>query len=110
MLGRFISFCMCIWGIFLVSLMVVTLTNILTMSAPEEKSLLVLRRLELRKGVKKSAAFILTNIAKIGLIRKKRISAEKKNAATKEAVKDLKHHLNTFRVASRYICVVIGRE
>lgn len=37
MLGRTVSLFVCIWGTFVVSIMVVTLTGILTMSSPEEK-------------------------------------------------------------------------
>ncbi len=36
-LGRFITFINCIWGVAVVSLMVVTLNNILMMSASEDK-------------------------------------------------------------------------
>jgi len=35
--GRIISFLCCIWGVFVVSLMVVTLNNVLSMSSAEEK-------------------------------------------------------------------------
>jgi succinate-acetate transporter protein len=36
-IGRFVIFIVCIWGVFVVSLMVVTMTNILTMSGGEER-------------------------------------------------------------------------
>ena len=35
--GRLISFFCCIWGVFVVSLMVVTLNNVLSMTPAEEK-------------------------------------------------------------------------
>ena len=37
MFGRVVSFIMCMWGISIVSVMVVTLTNVLTMDPVEEK-------------------------------------------------------------------------
>ena len=36
-LGRSVTFVLCIWGVFIVSMMVVTLTNTLIMSTPEVK-------------------------------------------------------------------------
>mmetsp|Transcript_3248 Transcript_3248/g.2795 ORF Transcript_3248/g.2795 Transcript_3248/m.2795 type:complete len:132 (+) Transcript_3248:817-1212(+) len=48
-LGRVVIFIVCIWGVSVVSLMVVTVTNVLTMTPAQEKSLTVMERLGLRK-------------------------------------------------------------
>lgn len=63
---------------------------------------MVLRRLEARKRQKEEAAHILTNIAKMALVRKKPVSKEKKDSMTKESISNLKKHLRTFRHTSRY--------
>lgn len=93
----------CLWGVFIVSLMVVTLNNILTLSNVEEKSLTVLKRLELRKEVQKEAAYVLTNMAKISLTKRKikeRELARKRNWIN--AVR-FKKHAHYFKDASRLI-------
>jgi len=103
MIGRAVSFIMCIWGISVVSIMVVTITNVLAMDSLEEKSLVVLRRLELKKKQKKEAAFILTNIARLGMNKKKISNPELRDKKNEEIVGDLKRHLNTFKQISRKI-------
>ena len=47
-LGRLIIFSVCIFGIFIVSVMVVTLSNSLTISSLESKAMTVLERLSIR--------------------------------------------------------------
>jgi len=99
--GRLVILLVCLWGVSIVSLMVVTLNNILTLSNVEEKSLTVLKRLELRKHVQKEAAYVLTNMAKISLTKrriKERELARKHN--WKNAVR-FKKHVNYFKNASR---------
>lgn len=49
--GRTITFIVCIWGVFVVSLMVVTLSNTLNMDNLETKALNIIMRLEKRKEV-----------------------------------------------------------
>ena len=63
---------------------------------------MVLRRLEARKRQKQEAAHILTNIAKMSMIRKNPVSSEKKDSMTKESISNLKRHLRTFRKTTRY--------
>lgn len=64
---------------------------------------MILRKLEARKRQKQEAAYILTNIAKMSLMRKKPLSKEKREDAIKESVSSLKRHLRTFRRTTRYI-------
>jgi len=103
MIGRAVSFIMCIWGISVVSIMVVTITNVLAMDNLEEKALVVLRRLELKREQKKEAAFILTNIAKLGMNKKKISNPNLRDKKNEEVVGDLKRHLNTFKQITRRI-------
>ncbi|EGR29357.1 small-conductance calcium-activated potassium channel protein, putative [Ichthyophthirius multifiliis] len=50
-LGRFFIVIVCIWGVFIVSMMVLTLTVTLDTSSMENKSIVVLQRLKLRKEI-----------------------------------------------------------
>jgi hypothetical protein len=47
-LGRTVTLVICIWGVFIVSIMVVTLTNTLIQSNFEKKAIAVLEKLDLR--------------------------------------------------------------
>jgi hypothetical protein len=58
-IGRIIDVILVIWGIFIVSLMVVVLTNALNMDANESRALIVLNRLEAKKVVKEKAANLI---------------------------------------------------
>jgi len=61
--GRMLDVLIAIWGIFIVSLMVVVLTNTLAMDSFESRALKVLLRLECRKELRSKAAYLLTGIA-----------------------------------------------
>jgi potassium intermediate/small conductance calcium-activated channel subfamily N protein 2 len=100
--GRIITFILCIWGVFLVSMMVVTLTNTLTMQSGETKALAVLTRLELRKELKSEAAFVLTLMAKYGLLRKKPDFPGKAKTLETFIVK-IKIHLDSCKKINRNI-------
>lgn len=57
--GRFLSFLMCIWGVFLVSMMVLTLLQMLRLSEEEELAVSVYKTLEIKEDLKKSSARII---------------------------------------------------
>ena len=65
--------------------------------------MLVLRKLELKKKAKHEAGYILTNIAKLGLVKKRANNPEKQNRMRKEIIKDMKCHLSSFKTISRWI-------
>ena len=69
--GKIIIFFVCIFGVFVVSLMVVTLTNSLMTTSLENKAIVVLQRIEMKKQIIESAGTVLTIMAKLGLNRKK---------------------------------------
>lgn len=57
--GRFIGILVCFWGVLIVSIFVVSLTNLLTLSPAEEKTYSLLLRLRSKKNLKRHATFVL---------------------------------------------------
>ena len=70
-LGRIVIFFVCIFGVFVVSLMVVTLTNSLMTTSLENKAIIVLQRIEMKKSIIETAGTVLTIMAKLGLNNRK---------------------------------------
>lgn len=71
LIGRIVDTLLVVCGVFVVSLMVVLLTNTLNMDSSEERALIVLNRLEAKKKLKeKSANLIATTFRKHYLVRK----------------------------------------
>jgi hypothetical protein len=68
--GRIIDVVLVVWGTFIVSLMVVVLTNTLNMDQSEKRALIVLNRLEAKKTLKEAAALLITHSCKKYLLRK----------------------------------------
>lgn len=64
--GRLIILFVVIWGIFVVSIMVVVVTNTLLMDKAEKKTIIVLKRLEvagnLREAAGKLIGYVLSNV------------------------------------------------
>lgn len=73
-LGRFILFLVCIWGIFIISLMVITLNNTLSLNVLESKAMNLIIRLVKRQELKIIAGYILASTAKFCLLIKKKKS------------------------------------
>ena len=71
LIGRIIDFILVIWGIFIVSLMVVVLTNALDMDSNESRALIVLNRLEAKRVVKEKAANLISTTFKRHRLEKK---------------------------------------
>lgn len=69
--GRIIDVVLVVWGTFVVSLMVVVLTNTLNMDQSEKRALIVLNRLETKKSLKEAAAFVITHSCKKYLMTKR---------------------------------------
>lgn len=59
--GRLVGFISCIWGVLVVSLMVITLTNMLKLESGQATSLSILNRLWFKEELKNLAAFVLTS-------------------------------------------------
>lgn len=61
-IARFVSVISIFWGIFLTSMMVVTLTNSMTLDAKESRAFNILYRLKVRENLRDKATFIVTLI------------------------------------------------
>lgn len=85
-IGRLIVFICCLWGMAIVSLMVVTVTNSLELSPLESQALTVLLRLKQRESIRNEAAYILTLMGKM-----------RKRTHTRQMKNDLKRHIRNFR-------------
>ncbi len=59
-LGRLVGLITAFWGTFIVSYFVVTVTNILTLAAPELKSYVLLQRLHYKEELKVHAVNVLS--------------------------------------------------
>ena len=60
-LGRLVGLITAFWGTFIVSYFVVTVTNMLTFAAPEEKSYILLQRLHYKEELKEYAVNVLSS-------------------------------------------------
>lgn len=59
--GRMIGFIISLWGVCVVSIMVVTISNMLMLHTSEEMALLLLRRLKFKENMRECAALVLTS-------------------------------------------------
>jgi len=55
----------------------------------------------MKKKATREAGLIITNIAKLSLVKKRAKTESKQNSMRKEIIRDIKHHLNKFKSASR---------
>ena len=63
-MGRVVGILVCFWGVFIVSFFVVTLNNMLSFNANEEKSFNLLLRLYYKEVLKKEATLVLSSAFK----------------------------------------------
>ena len=101
-LGRTILFMVCIWGICLLSLMVITITNLLSLNPLENKAMNLILRLSKRQNLKAKAAEILTLTAKFSLhLKRNNDETIDRKKLTKNFVSSLRKNLNDFKDARR---------
>jgi hypothetical protein len=62
--GRALIFLLCIWGVFMISLMVVALTSKVILSVPETKGLQIYMRLASYEIYKRAAVEVIQNLLK----------------------------------------------
>jgi potassium intermediate/small conductance calcium-activated channel subfamily N protein 2 len=67
--GRTICIIACFWGVLIVSMMVVTLTNATTLSKKETRAYAILHRLNLKESIRNSAAIVLSRLIKLKILR-----------------------------------------
>ena len=59
-LGRFVGIIVCFWGVLVVSLFVVTITNMIMLEVTEDKTYSLLNRLRYKERLKVQATRVLT--------------------------------------------------
>ncbi|EGR28720.1 small-conductance calcium-activated potassium channel protein, putative [Ichthyophthirius multifiliis] len=97
-LGRFVIFFVCMWGVFIVSMMVITLNNTLETSNLENKAIVVVQRLQIKNEMKQYAAFVLTSTIKTYLLnRKQQLTKDFK----KQFQIKLRFYLHQLKIAQR---------
>lgn len=103
--GRAITFFSCICGVVTVSLMTITLQNLLEMSNSESRSYNIIEKLELHRKKRKHAAYILTNLTKLGFwggVVRKNLEEDVKSYH----VKQIKKHLQKFRRLRKFLYIL----
>jgi hypothetical protein len=70
-LGRLVGVIICLWGVVVVSIFVVTVTNMLSFDPTEEKTYSLLQRLSYKEQLKRKATFVLASAYKGRSILKK---------------------------------------
>lgn len=64
-MGRFVCILACFWGVFLVSMMVVTLTVVSSFDSKQRRAYDILFRLNIKEELKKKGAYVLTMVIRI---------------------------------------------
>ena len=102
--GRAITFFSCICGVITVSLLTITLQNLMEMSNAESRSFNIIEKLILKRRKQKHAAFILTNLTRLGFwggMVNKEITEEQKTYH----IRQIKKHFKKFRILRRFIFI-----
>eukprot|EP01017_Pseudomicrothorax_dubius_P034559 TRINITY_DN4758_c0_g1_i5.p2 TRINITY_DN4758_c0_g1~~TRINITY_DN4758_c0_g1_i5.p2 ORF type:complete len:181 (+),score=36.83 TRINITY_DN4758_c0_g1_i5:921-1463(+) len=94
-LGRIVAFFICIWGVFVVSLMVVTLSNFLNMSTPEMKAFNVIERIQIKNDLKQLASKVIKQLV---IMRRKSRNGE---TLTVMDAADLRRCMDEFKLVNR---------
>lgn len=97
-LGRIIISLTGFWGILVISILVVSVSDILEMDVAENKALNLIIRLEQRKYLKQEAANILTAVYKYKKTKKQGLLTEKTH---QKFTSKLRRHINSFKKISR---------
>lgn len=98
--GRAIAFFSCMFGVVVVSLMTIILSNFLEMSNSESRSYTIIEKIMVEKEKKTHAGFVITNLSKLGFW--KGFLDKKVGGKTIENyVKKLKTHLKAFKGLSK---------
>lgn len=93
--GRVISFVLCIWGVFITSLFVVTLTNYITLSQAEFKALKLYEKLEARENMEYHAGKAIYHFCRMLVSMKKLDTVSEQRSIT--ALKQMMVHISEFK-------------
>jgi hypothetical protein len=90
-MGKVLAFVASIFGMVIVSLIVVTVTNMLQMTNVEGKAFTVIKKLNKKNQLKDKAAFVITKAAKLHL------KIKKHSKIFKHEIIDLGESIETFQ-------------
>mmetsp|Transcript_19027 Transcript_19027/g.21346 ORF Transcript_19027/g.21346 Transcript_19027/m.21346 type:complete len:205 (-) Transcript_19027:90-704(-) len=98
--GRFVGVLICIWGAAVVSIFVVTVTNMLAFDPTEEKTYSLLQRLSYKEELKRKATKVLAAAYKGRSILKKNT---KNSRAYVGSIRDFKKNILSFQKTARTV-------
>lgn len=98
--GRFIGVLICLWGVVVVSIFVVTVTNMLAFDPTEEKTYSLLQRLSHKEELKKQATRVLASAYKGRSILKK---SSKTSRAYVGSIRDFRQNILSFQRTARTV-------
>ncbi|CDW76554.1 small-conductance calcium-activated potassium channel protein [Stylonychia lemnae] len=99
-MGRIIGMIVCFWGVFIVSIFVVTLNNMLTFSANEEKAYNLLQRLYYKGELKRKATLVLGSAFRQ---RNVKINDAENNRKILTAMRIFRMHMISFQNTARAV-------
>lgn len=99
-MGRFVGVIICLWGVVVVSIFVVTVTNMLTFDPTEEKTYSLLQRLSYKEQLKKQATHVLAAAYKGRSILKKN---QKNSRAYMSSIRNFRKNILTFQRTARTV-------
>ena len=98
--GRFVGVIICIWGVVVVSIFVVTITNMLAFDPTEEKTYSLLQRLSHKEELKKQATKVLAAAYKGRSVLKKN---SKNSRAYVGSIRDFRKNILGFQRTARTV-------
>lgn len=98
--GRFVGVLICLWGVVVVSIFVVTVTNMLSFDPTEEKTYSLLQRLSYKAKLKKQATYVLAAAYKGRSILKKN---SKNSGSYISSIRDFRKYILDFQKTARTV-------
>lgn len=98
--GRFVGVMICLWGVVVVSIFVVTVTNMLAFDPTEEKTYSLLQRLAYKEELKRQATYVLAAAYKGRSILKKN---SKDSSAYIRSIRDFRANILSFQKTARTV-------
>lgn len=99
-MGRFVGVIICLWGVVVVSIFVVTVTNMLAFDPTEEKTYSLLQRLSYKEDLKKQATYVLAAAYKGRSILKKN---SKNSRSYIGSIRDFRKNILSFQRTARTV-------
>jgi len=99
-MGRFVGVIICLWGVVVVSIFVVTVTNMLAFDPTEEKTYSLLQRLSYKEDLKKQATYVLAAAYKGRSILKKN---SRNSRSYVNSIRDFRKNILSFQRTARTV-------